>query len=337
MNKKKAIVLAAVIGLVILLGVTFLVELIRTPKVTANVTKNIEVKDGKYEGDSFSIPFSIKKAGNYRCKVGFWPEGDPGFLSGFYINDEDGEGIWGATAQKLTMDGNVRFVEKGDYEIVFEIIANNEVGKDFYDNHRLFDFEYTSWDGFKDSSMEMTYEFAIIRDPKDYFPLIALLCGALGIIIATITSISLINGKKVKFDYDERMLLSRYKSEELALWIIVSGMIIIFLLSVADTEYVIGTGLQVFLVLILGITVAAVDSIMNDGYFAMNYNKKGYIIFEIIMCIICFLTTVAFAFKKMLYVDGKVTVCVVFPIIFVMQTVLFTALIIKHKKDSAED
>lgn len=337
MKKKTAIRLVVTAGLLILLAVVALIDFNTSPKVTANVTKHIAISDGKCEEDSFEIPFVLEKAGNYWCKVGFWPDEDPGFLTGFYINDKDGNVIWGATAQKLTMESKVQFLEKGEYKVVFEFITNNEQFKEFYDEHRLSDYEYTDWYGFKDSDMIMNYDFAVVRDINNVLPIVAILCGALGISLAAILCISLVKGNRVKFEYDERMLLSRYKSEERALGVMTFGMVIIFLLSAAEVDYAFGAGLQVFTVLIMGVSVAAIDSILHDGFFAMNYNKKGYIIFEVIICVLCLLATAFFAWKKMFYVNGKVTSCAVFPIVSAMQVAIFTALIIKRKKDSTED
>ena len=337
MNKTKAILRAVAVGIFILLIVAVIINLNISPKTTSVVTRSVEIETGACEEINFEIPFSIKRSGQYRCKIGFWPKEDPGFLTGFYINDKDGNAIWGATAQKLTMDSDVHFLEKGDYKVVFEIIKDNEQFRKFYDDHKLTDYAFSEWDGFKDSNIDMTYEFSITRSVKDILPLVALLCGALGIVLAAIFSMSMISGEKVKFEYDERMLLSRYKSEERALFVIVAGMVIIFLLSAVEAEYAFGVGLQVFSVLILGITVAAIDSILHDGFFAMNYNKKGYIIGEIIICLICLIAAIISILNSMLFVNERITILAVFPIISLMQIAIFTALLIKRQKDKAED
>lgn len=336
MSKKKGITILSIIAILSVFVCAIIISGEMNQRQQGTCTKVIDTSD-EYDEGTMSIPFKAKHSGHYIVRVNYWPEEEPGVLTGFYLNDKNGNRLVGATAQKLMFESKPVYMEKGEYKLVFQIIRNNEQYLDFYNSHLLNDFEFAPWDGFKETSMSMDYEVIFERSPRDYMPILYLLVGVIGIAIAFICVVSFKQGKTTKSDYDERMLVSRLKSEAKGYWVMITALIILFLLSAANTDFHVEESVIFIFVILLGITVNAVSSIFRDGYFALNDNKKSFVIFLSILALGNLAMSIRNIVKGYILADGTVTRGVIPILLFLMLTAVLISIACKEKAKIEED
>lgn len=336
MNKKTAIILSTFVAILSLVACIFIISGEMSQRQQGTCIKVIDTKDTADDG-TFSVPYKVKQSGHYKVRVNFWPEEDPGVLTGFYLNDKNDNCLVGATAQKLLLESKSFYIEKGEYKLNFQIITNNDEFFDFYNAHLLNDFEYIPWDGFKDTNMSIDYEVIFERSTEDYLPILYLLCGVFGMAMAFITITLLIKGKTVKCDYDERMRLNRYKSESQGFISMLVALGVFSLITSAGTDIHIEASVLMTFAFMLGVTVSAVGRIIRDGYFALNENKTGYIIIFIFTDICTFAFAIYNFVKERVLVNGTISNGVVPAFLFLMLTAILIAIVYKEKTEIEED
>lgn len=336
MSKKKVITFLSIIAILSVCACAIIISGKMNQSQQGICTKVINTSD-EYDDGIFFMPYKAKHSGHYIVRVNYWPDEDPGVLTGFFLNDKDGNRLVGATAQKLMFESKSFYMEKGEYKLVFQIIKNNEQYLDFYNTHLLDDFEFSPWDGFRETTMLMDYEVIFERSPEDYMPVLYLLFGVCGMAIAFILILSFIRGKTTKANFDERMLAGRLASESKGFWVMITALIILFLLSAADTDFHVETSVIFFFVLLLGVTVNAVSSVFRDGYFALNDNKKRFVISISILALGNLAVSVFYIVKGKVLVDGTVTMGVIPILLFLALTAILISIACKENAETRED
>lgn len=339
MKRKTAILLLAVIALMALLGGIFFV-VNENQTLHSERSEHIVTTDSHTETASFEMPIKLKSNGKYVITVNFWPESNPGFLTGFSVISGKNETVFSSTAQKLLFESNPMRLSKGDNVIRFSILANNDDYRDFVKANHIEENNGTifePWDGFCDSDVVMKYDIIVKRSYSD----IALGAGIaliiFGLALGIMLSLLFRKGEKVKGEYDERMQLARNKCASDAFFVTIIGLTCAYALTAVKADLPVDISVIIMFILLLGLTTWIVKSILNDGYFALNDNRKRFLTAFIIMAVVMLALSIFNIVNGFVYVGGTVTVQVTPILLFLMLVAIITASAIRIKREKAED
>lgn len=258
-------------------GALFLTSM-ESDSVTLNAP--VEIVNGESTKEFYETTLNISKTGKFYFDIKFWPEEDPGFITGLLILGPDGEQVNAATGNKLWWNGPDMKLEKGSYTFRFYILENNEeyigfVKKYIPDAEKI----ECNFEGFTDGTWDMEYAVSLARSQKSSLTAILIVGILFGIVMGLVAVTMFNTDKKVKAVYDERQQIARYKSGFYGFVVMLALLAGWGLLDIAEV-YIPAENSAISLSIVsIGIMVMVGVGIWNDGYFAMNQNKRGLKIF----------------------------------------------------------
>lgn len=279
MNKGKKILLL-IVGFLVLASVIGLILVSSTEQDRVNRNVVVEVVDGKSNPESFDIKIEISKPGNFYFDIKFWPEEDIGYVTGVRIIDPNGEIINAVTGNKLWFNGPDLKLEKGTYTFAFDIITDSETFVSFVKENipdaadDLSDeFEY------KDGTWSVDYNVSLARTQNSSVIAITVMCALFGIVLGLVVVTLFNNDGKQKAYYDERQRIERYRSGFFGFNVMIGLLVLWGLLDIVGIDIPAQDSAICFTIVAIGLLVVEGVGIWNDGYFALNQNKRGLKIF----------------------------------------------------------
>lgn len=336
MSKGKKILLFFGAFLVLIAVVGFLLTS-SMEKDSVVLNAPVEIVNGESTQDYYQIPIEISKAGKFFFDVEFWPEEDPGFITGLVILGPDGEVDNAVTGNKLMWNGPDKEFIKGTYTFKFYILENDEEYIKFVRTYIPNAGEIEcNFEGFSDGNWDMEYAVSLERSQKSSFFAIVVICVLFGVLLGIVT-ISLFNSdEKSKPYYDERQQIARYKSGFCGFITIFSLVALWGLLELAQISIPAQPAAICFTIAVIGMLVMVSVGIWNDGYFGMNQKKEGIRIFFAVLGIGQLALGIIAAFRGVLVENGILTFRVNTIELGIVLTFLTVLSFIKDHKDGGE-
>ena len=117
----------------------------------------VEIVDGKYTGPSIGANFTIKRKGKYIISTKWWPDEEPGYITGLRIKDGDKVICW-MTGNMVNADFIPKEFEPGIYSAEFVVLPDEEAFRAFVANH---DGGYETsgdvFEGYRDGVFDVEY------------------------------------------------------------------------------------------------------------------------------------------------------------------------------------
>lgn len=297
----------------------------------------VEIVNGESTQDYYQIPIEISKAGKFFFDVEFWPEEDPGFITGLVILGPDGEVDNAVTGNKLMWNGPDKELKKGTYTFKFYILENDEEYIKFVRTYIPNAGEIEcNFEGYSDGNWDMEYAVSLERSQKGSFIAIVFICVLFGVLLGLMTISLFISDEKTKPYYDERQQIARYKSGFCGFITIISLVVLWGLLEVAQISIPAQPAAICFTIAIIGLMVMVSVGIWDDGYFGMNTKKEGLRIFFAVLGIFQLALGIIAAFRGALVENGILSFRVITIEWGIVLTFLTVLSFIKDHKDVGE-
>lgn len=335
MKRNRAITILIVLAIVSIIAGA-LISVMMKQTVSGSINKQIEITDGKSTVTEFSFPIELKHSGDYSLSLEFITDDDPGFITAFELINSNGQSVNWSSAALVTIEDAAFKLTKGTNYLNFTIMSNNTQYEEMF-RAKLPELAFSAWDGFSDGSTVMQYNIHVERSYKDVGTVIAVFACIAGGCIGAALSMSLRKGEKAKGDYDERMKIARYKSEAHAFYVLLAGMLLIFSLNFGGLVIPVEFSAQIMFVLCAGLSVMAVEGILNDGYFALNDRKRGFTILFFIMFLFMGGLSVIIILRGEMVIDGVLqnTACFIFLALMSLSCVI--AEFVHDKREEVDD
>ena len=298
----------------------------------------VEIVNGESTQDYYETSIEITKPGKFYFDISFWPEEDPGFITGLLIFGPDGETDNAATGNKLLWNGPDKELKKGTYTFRFYILENDEEYINFVKSYipNAGDIE-CDFEGYSDGTWNMEYSVSVEKSQRNSFIAIIFIGVLFGVILGLITISLFSTDNKAKPAYDERQQVARYKSGFYGFFAVISLVILWGLLEMAHITVPAQNSAICFTIVTIGLLVMVSVGIWNDGYFAMNQNKKGLRIFLGIWGILQLALGVIAMLRGAIVENGILNYRVITFELGIVLTFLSVLSLVKDYKDAGED
>ena len=265
---------------------------------TTQMSQIVAIENGKVVSQPINNSFELKTGGKQVIAVKWWPEENPGFVTGLVIKDPEGKQILACTGDKVDMLSHIMKLEKGTYEIMLTFLASKEEMDAFSEAYNLGENigeEFTDYAEDGEWRMEYTVEFRdAIKNKTGLSLLLGIVTGLLFVRLFLVISKNE-DRSETKYGegqgsvrYDERQELVRGRAYTYGFYTfgIYNG--IMSILSMGDIPIPAEQGVLFFVGIVIAGAVMITYSILKDGYFALNENRKTLLIIFCIVAIINF-------------------------------------------------
>ena len=313
------------------LGIFFLTA---TEENFVNFTVPVEIQNSEVVGESyFETTVEIGRKGYYFFNIDFWPDFDPGFITGFTVKDEAGESVLTVTGNKLTMDSKEIKLSAGIYTVRADFLANDEQYMEYVKNNG-FDEIDCDFEGFCDGTWSMVYDVSINRSLKGLLFLLVLAIVSFGAVFGTMVTSAFTKSEKIMGTYDERQLVARYKSGFVAFFVVLFLLAIWMVASISGVSVPAKDTVIILSIIMIGITVMAINGILHDGYYGLDQDKKAFQIFFTILAVINLTIGIVSIANGRVIVNGVLSVNVLSLEMGIELFAIVATSYIKEKKDN---
>ena len=235
------------------------------------------VGNGEGTMSNGSITMEVPYSGRYIIDLKWWPEQDPGFLTGVVILDKEGQEVLAVTAQKLYMESDPMDLKKGKYTIEFEALAGRQQTEDFQREHSLQGSNY--FEQYGEGTWNMEYQVRFRKDEGVVSVIVCSLGVILGLLIVRLVIRLSINNDADKARFDERQVAIQGKSFQYGFYTVMIYFVLYGLLPVAGFELsMMEPPVLVLGGVLLGAAVVVTYGVLKDGFFGVNQSALAYMI-----------------------------------------------------------
>ncbi len=309
-----------------------------SPKNTrkTEVNANVIVENGEATYLGFRGEFNIARAGKYDIHVNWWPEDDPGFISGFVLYDLDGSILSFCTGQKVQAGFLPIQLEKAEYSFEIKIFDSedklneflNDCGEDYASDGDVFT-------GYRDGQWHVTYTITASLATKWMLFILAIGCVMYAVLMTLIIFRMCHEGKP---EYDERQKLVNGKAYEYGFYtMLVLSVIYVLAWFMGIADEFLSPGVAVMLITLIVAAVVGIYNVINDGYIAVNAYEERVIATLSAILAVNILATIGGIRTGSLIKDGKLGISSVNAFCGLLMLALIVAIVIRKARNKKED
>lgn len=338
-SKKKITIVVCSVLIVLLVAFACMMIISDTPasKGSIIVTGEVNVEDGVPSPASETKEFVVEEDGEYYWIYNWM--GEPGMITGMSIKDVDGVSVFACTAEGCYAESELMELKAGTYEVEVVYLTNDEDMRAFLADNgitevgtELYNYaENGNW------STEYTVGLESASATSILFKMVLILGVVIGLLVVVIILAVTKTGDDTKNQFDERQELVRGKGFQYGFFaIMISNAVLLFMKAL---EIPLFSDLQVAMVLsiVIGIGVFACYCIWNDGYFALNENRKSLLIMLGFIGLLNLVIGIGNIFAGVVIENGAFTFRSTNLFCSMMFIVVFIMLLLKQIKDGKEE
>lgn len=335
--KKKITIIVCSILIILLIALYPILIMNDGPVTELTFTETVTVEAGVPNPSELSKEFVVEEEGEYRW-VTSW-KGDPGMLTGVSIKSSEGDVLCACTAEGCYAEYDAMELKAGTYEVTLVFLTNNEALENFMadnDIQEAGDELYT----YKENGT-WTTEYMVGLDEAAHFSIgvkVAFVIGlAIGLLVVAIMLAVTKKGEETKSQFDERQELVRGRGFKYGFFTMMIVDAVLLFMDVLEVALFSNLEVAMTLSIIIGVAVFASYCIWNDGYFALNENRKSLlIVFGLVGVLNVVIAIVNLAAGLMLE-NGALTFrsCNLFCALLFL--VIFVVLLMKQMKDRKDE
>ncbi len=319
--------------------------------------RQVTLTDGVADPAKTEVFFTIDKGMEYIVEIE-WEVSRPGILNGIRISNEQGETVYACTGDWATIEMTPKYLEAGEYLLEAYYLTSE---KDFVEFCIMTGLVYDTID--KDIDMsnakyeplesieEAQYEYATegqwdikyelkIRENGSAIMIIriAVIVGVvLGLLLVVIMLASTKTNNTLKGNYDERQEIVRGKGFKYGFFTILICNVWFALTDTIEILQFAEPAAAMGLSVIVGVLVSACYCIWNDGYFALNENRKALLICFAVLGIVNISLGIINLRTGNGFVNGSLTIRGLNLFCGIMFLIVFAVIACKKIKDRGED
>ncbi|MBE5880438.1 MAG: hypothetical protein E7288_10780 [Lachnospiraceae bacterium] len=337
MNKKVTIwVCSILLVLLLAIGIGLLVAAEHREVPSIRFMGNVTVEDGVPNPAKEYTEFVVEKDGKY-CWSYQW-KGEPGIITGMSIFSPEGEAVFSCTADWCYAQSVEMELKKGTYDVEITYITNTEAFRLFLEEHGMNEAGADDYEYAANGTWNTEYKIALEQYMLDYVLKISFIFGAaIGLTVVGIVLAITKNGNKTKCEYDERQELVRGRGFKYGFFSMLIGNGIFIMLKVLGVTLFDNIEAAMMISIIIGVCIFASYCIWNDGYFALNENRrKLYIVLGVIGGI-NIIVSIGNIVHGSILEEGRLTLQSGNLFVAIVFIVIFIVLLLKQIKDGKED
>lgn len=241
--------------------------------------QEITVANEKAEPEMTAWELPISQEGRYSFHAK-WQAQQPPFVSGCVIKNEQGQVVFAVTGNSVAADSVEMRLDKQTYRVEMYYLANEQDYVRFITDYcAAEDTEEAVISEFDSAEIGNDGTFIINYTIEARKAINAVVVGVYaGVIIGIICVVFLLaltkNGDSAKCKFDERQELVRGRGFKYGFFTLLICNFIVFLLEMSDVPVYAETEVIVVINCLIGISIYVIYCIWNEGYFALNENRK---------------------------------------------------------------
>lgn len=281
-SKKKVIAVSAMCLIIALMAAVAVGLSISSHEQEAAISfaQEITVANGKAEPEMTAWELPISQEGRYSFHAK-WQAQQPPFVSGCVVKNEQGQAVFAVTGDSVAADSMEMRLTKQTYRVEMYYLTNEQdytrFVKDYIGNAE--DTEAVVISEFESAGIGNDGTFIINYTIEARKAINAVVVGVYaGVIIGIICVVLLLaltkNGDSAKCRFDERQELVRGRGFKYGFFTLLICNFIVFMLEMSDVPVYAETEVIVVINCLIGISIYVIYCIWNEGYFALNENRK---------------------------------------------------------------
>lgn len=289
-NKRLAVIIAVIAMLIVVLFLTVGFFLrgdgLQDVDMDISDTQDISVVDGEAEPEKYAFNLQVPKAGSYLISVE-WEIEKPGFITGFTMSDKQGKEVFSVTGESCRADSCKLQLDEAVYTVEFYYLSNAQEYKQFLAEGEFEEKEM--YDAFEsDGNWKWQYHLKLTRVSN--IEGIAILCGIAASILFAIFTLALTKtDNNVKCKFDERQEFIRGKGFKYGFFSMLICNALFVCMELAEIPLFAEFEVLILIGSAIGIGFWVVYCIWNEGYFALNEDKKKLMILFAVIAIMNFI------------------------------------------------
>lgn len=338
-SKKKITIVICSVLIVLLVAFACMMIISDTPASKGSIIfkGEVNVEDGVPSPASETKKFIVEEDGKYYW-IYDWM-GEPGMITGMSIKDADGVSVFACTAEGCYAESEPMELKAGTYEVEVVYLTNDEDMRAFLADNgitevgtELYNYaENGNW------STEYTVGLESASATSILFKMALILGVVIGLLVVVIILAVTKTGDDTKNQFDERQELVRGKGFQYGFFaIMISNAVLLFMKAFEISLF---SDLQVAMVLsiVIGVSVFASYCIWNDGYFALNENRKSLLVMFGVIGLLNLVIGIGNIFAGVVIENGAFTFRSTNLFCSMMFIVVFIMLLLKQIKDGKEE
>ena len=296
----------------------------------------IEIVDGKYTGGNIGVNFTIKRRGKYIIHVEWWPEEDPGYITGLQIKDGDRVISW-MTGNKVTADFTPGEYEPGTYRAEFVILPDEKSFNDFVAGQDGgYETDGDVFDGYRDGEFDIDY-LLNVEMSHTYQSLTFLAgCTVYGLLMGLLIFSMCYKGSNHP-EYDERQKLVIGNGYKWGFFTMLGLLLIYSLLNYSGLSDFMSPAIFCEAAIIVGVGVLVTYTMINDGYFAINAMNNRIVGVFTALLLLNLAGTIRFFMTGMMFKDGRFGTGLILLLITVLLAIFLCICFVKRNRGESED
>ena len=336
MKKKITIWVCSILCFVLIaLGASMIIT--DTPATEIEFTGTVTVTDGVPTPAGESIQFVVEEDGEY-VWVYEWM-GQPGMVTGMSVTSADGVDVFACTAEGCYAESVPMELEAGMYEIEVAYLTSAETMNEFLAEHGIDEvgddfYEYKA-------NGTWTTEYSIGLEDASGMGIgfkVAFVIGlAVGLLVVAICVAATKKGDDIKNQFDERQELVRGKGFKYGFFTMMISNAALLVLKILEIPLFSNMEVALTASIVIGVSVFASYCIWNDGYFALNENRKSLLVLFGFIGLLNLVIGIGNIFAGVVIENGAFTFRSTNLFCSMMFIVVFIMLLLKQIKDGKEE
>ena len=327
----------AVMVLLTALFVVFVAATLSFPMTVFTYKNNgpVEIVDGKHTGPAIAANFTIKRKGQYIISAKWWPEEEPGYITGLQIKNGDEVVSW-MTGNKVNAEFIPKEYEPGKYRAEFVILPNDKAYNDFVADHNGgYETSGDVFEGYRDGVFDVTYSLQVELSRSHQTITFLAGCTVYGLLMGLLIFSLCYKGSRP--EYDERQKLVIGNGYKYAFYTLFALMLIYSLLSYSGMSDFMSPSVFCEAAVIVGIAVFAIYTTVNDGYFAVNVMSGRMTGIFTVLFLLLLLASAFNVVNGHVFAKGRFEIGIIFVLLTVVVGILLTLFFVKRKTATGEE
>ena len=335
--KKKITIWVCSILCFILIALCASMIITDTPATEIEFTGTVTVTDGVPAPAGESIQFVVEEDGEYVWDYEWM--GQPGMVTGMSVTSADGKDVFACTAEGGYAESVPMELEAGMYEIEVAYLTSAETMNEFLAEHGIDEvgdefYEYKA-------NGTWTTEYSIGLEDASGMGIgfkVAFVIGlAVGLLVVAICVAATKKGDDIKNQFDERQELVRGKGFKYGFFTMMISNAALLALKILEISLFSNMEVAMTASIVIGVSVFASYCIWNDGYFALNENRKSLLVMFGFIGLLNLVIGIGNIFAGVVIENGAFTFRSTNLFCSMMFIVVFIMLLLKQIKDGKEE
>ncbi len=335
--KKKITIWVCSILIFVLIALCVAMIITDTPAKELSFTGTVDVEDGVPNPAGENKEFVVEEDGEYYWRYEWM--GEPGMVTGMSVTSSEGDIVFACTAEGCLAESVSMELQAGTYNVEVTYLTNaesmnqflaehgiDEVGDDFYEYK-----ENGTW------TTDYSIELEEASDLGIGFKVAVVVGLAIGLLVVAILLAITKKGDETKNQFDERQELVRGRGFKYGFFTIMIVNAVMLFMNVLEIPLFSQLEVAMTASIVVGVSVFASYCIWNDGYFALNENRKSLMIMFGIIGGMNIIISIANLTAGVIIQNGALTFRSTNIFCAILFIVIFVVLLIKHIKDGKEE